>query len=252
MEGLHEPAQRIHGVILHVVNGIQDTIILCVVAHPDDEVLGFGGTASRLAARGTPTHVCVLVGDAEARNLRPAVDDLHADVQAAAGDLGFKSTTLGSFPNIALNTVDHLDVVRFIEGAMQETGATVIFTHHPGDLNVDHRVTGHAAEAAARLAQRGGDVPPLRGLFHMEIPSATDWAFSGSAPFDPQAYFEIGEEGLEAKLAALARYRGVMRPYPHARSAETIRALAVLRGSESGLNLAEAFHVGFLNAPDAP
>ncbi len=85
---------------------------------------------------------------------------------------------------------------------------------------------------------------PVDALLFMEVQSSTDWRVAGaSLPFDPQLYVEVGEDGLGAKLAALEAYRYVMRPYPHPRSNESIRALATLRGSDAGLELAEAFQV---------
>jgi len=168
-----------------------------------------------------------------------------ADAEAAQALLGFGSPIFGDFPNIRLNSVPHLDLVRFIERALEETQADVVFTHHPCDLNDDHVQVSRATQAAARLWQRGAKVPSLRRLFFMEIPSSTDWALDPSRrDFRPDTFVEIGER-LELKLAALAKYRGVMRPYPHPRSEEVIRALATLRGAQAGLRGAEAFQTGF-------
>lgn len=219
---------------------------LIVVAHPDDEVLGCGATASARAANGVPVRACILSAKAAARSGRPEVQELHDDMRRAGEILGLGEPILGDFPNIKLNTVAHLDLVQFIEAAIVETGATAIFTHHPSDLNDDHVQVSRACQAASRLFQRRDDVPPLEELFFTEILSSTEWTFgAGGDPFRPEAFCEIGETFLQKKLDALACYRGVLRPYPHPRSEETVRALATLRGSQAGLLLAEAFQAPF-------
>lgn len=219
---------------------------LIVVAHPDDEVLGAGGMAAKRAASGAAVQACILSGEVEARENRPPVADLHADAERANRLLGLPVPIFGSFPNISFNTVPHLELVRFIERVMRDTGATELFTHHPADLNDDHRYTAHAAQVAARLHQRDRSVPRLKRLAFMEVLSSTDWAFpSQAAGFVPNAFVEIGNELIERKIAALSAYRGVVRPFPHSRSVEGIRALALLRGAQSGLECAEAFQVVF-------
>jgi LmbE family N-acetylglucosaminyl deacetylase len=221
--------------------------ILVVVAHPDDDVLGFGGTAFSIAQSGTPAQAAILCGKVAARGQRPSDSHFESDMHRATEILGMAPPILGDFPNIRMNTVDHLDLVQFVEQAIVETQATHIFTSHPGDLNDDHRQTSLAAQAAARLAQRGQKVPPLRGLHYMEILSSTDWAFRGSDAFEADSFYEIGAEGLDAKKRALAAYRDVMRPFPHPRSDEAIEGLATVRGAAAGLRYAEAFQTAHLD-----
>ena len=220
--------------------------VLIVAAHPDDEVLGCGATASLLAARGLTVRSCILSGQAAARRERPELEELHVDMHRAQGILGLGEPVLGDFPNIKLNTVPHLELVQFIEAVMLETDVDVLFTHHPSDLNDDHVQTSRACQAAARLSQRRSDVPPLRALYFMEILSSTEWTFgAGGDQFRAETFCEIGEELLQKKLDALACYRGVLREYPHPRSKEVVRALATLRGSQAGVQLAEAFQAPF-------
>lgn len=215
---------------------------LIVAAHPDDEVLGAGATMYCLAGKGKEVNVCILSGQAEARSRRPSNCELEEDTKSCLELLGVKRQFMGDFPNIMLNTVPHLELVRFIENAIRETQADVIITHHPGDLNNDHLHTSLACQEAARLFQRNAEYKPLRGLFFMEVPSATDWALNGSlAGFKPDTFIEVGEEGIERKLEALGQYKGVMRPYPHPRSREGIMGLAAVRGGQSGCCYAEAF-----------
>ena len=156
--------------------------------------------------------------------------------------LGVNRVISGDFPNIQMNTVPHLNLVQFIEKAMVETGADTVITHHPADLNNDHVQTSLACQAAVRLFQRRTDVTPLREVLYMEVPSSTEWALNSSlSDFRANTYVEIGKEGVDRKLEALACYRGVMRPYPHPRSAEAIQGLAASRGAVSGCFYAEAF-----------
>jgi LmbE family N-acetylglucosaminyl deacetylase len=219
--------------------------VLIVVAHPDDEVLGCGGTAANIAAAGTPVRACMLCGNADARGQRPTDRDLLADTLRAQEILGFGAPILGNFPNIRLNTVPHLELVQFIERAIMESGATTLFTHHPNDVNDDHVHTARATLAAARLFQRRAGVAPLRRLLYMEILSSTDWSFAGSGePFQPDTFVEIGTQ-LDRKCEALRAYRGVMRDFPHPRSETIIRGLAAYRGGHAGLAHAEAFETAF-------
>lgn len=217
---------------------------LLVVAHPDDEVLGAGATIHKLASQGEDVHVAILSYNAEARAFRPDAEDLHADAEEAMKELGVKTIYKGAFPNIRLNTVAHLELVQFIEKAIIDCKADHIITHHPNDLNNDHLHTSLACQAAVRLFQRRDDVVPVKALWFMEVLSSTEWATNkGMNAFDPTVFVEVGREGLEKKLEALAAYRGVMRPYPHPRSREALEGLAAYRGAQSGVCYAEAFQV---------
>ena len=218
--------------------------VLIVVAHPDDEVLGCGMACASLAARGHKVTACFLVGRAEARGGRPSDGGLSSDIAKAQSILGFGLPLLGSFPNIRLNTVPHLELVQFVEKAMLETEADLVFTHHPADVNDDHLHTSRACQAAIRLFQRRSGVRRAR-LYYSEILSSTDWALpGGTLQFTPDTFID-GHGFLERKLEALRAYRGVMRDPPHPRSEQVVRALAYYRGGQSGFLEAEAFQTAF-------
>ncbi|WP_269920180.1 PIG-L deacetylase family protein [Caldifermentibacillus hisashii] len=219
---------------------------LIVVAHPDDEVLGAGATMYKLAQEGHSVNVCILSGEVKVRNFRPTIDELNEDVNNSMRILGVDKVIKGNFPNIEFNNEGHLKLVQFIEAAIVETKADVIFTHHPADLNNDHLHTSLACQAAVRLFQRRSDIKPLKELLFMEVPSSTDWGLNKAMnQFSPNTFVEIGEVGVEKKIEALTEYRGVMRDYPHPRSEEAIKGLAAYRGGQSGMIYAEAFESVF-------
>lgn len=219
---------------------------LIVVAHPDDEVLGAGATMHKLAQEGCSVNVCILSGEVKARSFRPETQELNEDINHSLDMLGVDQIIKGEFPNIEFNTVPHLKLVQFIEKAIIDTKAEVVFTHHPADLNNDHLHTSLACQAAVRLFQRRPEQPPLKELLFMEVLSATDWALnSGMNSFKPNTFIDVGDEAVNIKIEALAKYKGVMRDYPHPRSHEAIKGLAAFRGSQAGIVYAESFESVF-------
>lgn len=219
---------------------------LVVVAHPDDEVLGFGGAGAKLIADGEIVQPVILSGAVDARQRRPSDQELLDDMMAAARRLQFREPVLGTFPNIRMNTVDHLDVVRFVEQQVERFAPHRIITHHPADLNDDHKVVFRATLVASRLFHRRPELAPVDELMLMEVPSSTDWGFGGAEAeaFKPDTFFDISAF-IDAKIEALGCYRNVMRDAPHSRSEMALRALAVFRGAQSGLHHAEAFQTIF-------
>jgi LmbE family N-acetylglucosaminyl deacetylase len=214
---------------------------LTVTAHPDDEILGFGGSTFVLSSCGHIINNLILSGSVEARRNKPNQETLIEHANIAQNIVGAQRTILGPFPNIKFNSIAHLEIVQFIEKYIEELQPDIVITHHPYDLNNDHYHTSKACQAAVRLFQRK-PIKPLNALYFMEIPSSTDWAFPvDGQQFRPDTFIEIGEEGLSRKLEALHAYQGIMRKYPHPRSDEAIRALAVLRGSQVGRILCEGF-----------
>lgn len=213
---------------------------LFVVAHPDDEVIGAGGTIWRLIKQGHEVAIATLVNQAAAR--KNLSDTLAFDQSKAYEILGIKKSYGADFPNIKMNTVAHLDIVKFIEECIMDFQPENIITHHPTDLNDDHVITSKAAQVASRIYQRIGDYNKLRSILFMEILSSTEWSLNSKGNgFNANYFVEIGEIALEKKIQALNSYKGVVRKYPHPRSHEGIRALAYYRGLQSGCNLAEAF-----------
>jgi N-acetylglucosamine malate deacetylase 1 len=215
--------------------------VLAVVAHPDDEILGCGATLLRLREEGHRVYSVVLCANADARVDRP--DDLDKWAKEAAEMVGIEETIGHDFLNIQFNTVPHIKMVKVIEQAILRFRPEWIFTLHPSDLNVDHRVTYEATMAAAMLPQRlTTDLPVtmIKKISLCEVVSSTDWAPPSQGSFQPNTFVDVGKT-FDRKLAALEHFRGAMKPFPHSRSLENVRALAHVRGAQVGIPLAEAF-----------
>jgi LmbE family N-acetylglucosaminyl deacetylase len=221
------------------------TVNLVVVAHPDDEILGFGATGAKLVRNGEIVQPVILSGNVQVRSQRPSDVELLEDMANANKIVGFEFPILGEFPNIKMNTVPHLELVQFIERYVEEFQPRRIFTHHSSDVNDDHQQVSRACLAAFRLFQRRADIAAPESIYFMEILSATDWSVDPAAPaFRPDTFVEIADT-LDVKIDALKCYRNVMREYPHPRSEITLRALAAVRGSQSGYDHAESFQTVF-------
>lgn len=218
---------------------------LVVVAHPDDEVLGAGATINKLIQAGHKVAVAIMVSQAAARkDLSVSLSD---DEKEAFGVMGVTKAYHANFPNIKMNTVPHLELVQFVEHCIEDWNVDAIITHHPSDTNNDHVQTSYAVQAACRLFQRRENIPTLKQLLYMEVPSSTEWSFDTTANrFTPNYFVEIGKEGIEVKIKALSAYKGVMRPYPHPRSVEAMEGLAAYRGAQAGCNYAEAFECAYM------
>ena len=218
---------------------------LIVVAHPDDEILGFGGTGSYLSSKGEKVQPVILSGEADKRKFRPKDSELLKDLKKANKIVGFQEPILGSFPNIEMNIVPHIQLVKFIEDQIIRFQPEKIFTHHSADLNDDHKQISNACMAAFRLFQRRDEIKPPKSLYFMEISSATDWSLArDNSVFHPDVFFDITET-IELKIKALNAYRNVMRKAPHPRSEHALKSIAAYRGSQCKYLYAEAFQLVF-------
>lgn len=213
--------------------------ILIVAAHPDDEVLGCGASVARWTRGGADVSIGILGEGLTSRKeaVEPAaIDALHDTARRAAALLGARAFFSTRFPDNRFDTVPLLDLVRVVEGWVERTQPDVVFTHHPGDLNIDHALTHRAVLTATRP---GGTV---RSVFAFEIHSSTEWAFGQFAAFRPNVFLDVSAT-LDAKIQALGLYDGEMRRFPHPRSAEALRSSALRWGAAAGLPAAEAFEL---------
>ncbi len=217
--------------------------VLAIVAHPDDELIGCGATLRRLHDAGHGVFSCVLSANADARYNRPELDRFHEVAAAADRLIGITDSMRFEFKNIQLNVVPHLELVTAVEQAIVAFKPSWVFTHFPGDLNIDHRVCYEVAMAAALLPQRlSRDLPVtmIERILLMELPSSTDWAFPVHHGFVPNSFFDV-RQTMAAKIEALRTFEGALKPYPHSRSEENIMNLARVRGAQIGVETAEAF-----------
>jgi N-acetylglucosamine malate deacetylase 1 len=220
--------------------------VLIVAAHPDDEVLGCGGTIARFCAEGRDVHVLLLAdGESSRDSLEQGIDSgkipaRTSSAEEAACILECLSVEVCNLPDNRLDSLDLLDIVRIIEDRVERTKAGTVFTHFYGDGNVDHRIVHEAVLAACR-PQPGHSV---KELFFFEVPSSTEWRPPQSAnPFTPGLFVDITST-LEKKIKAMAAYKDELRAFPHPRSVQAIEALARWRGATCGVFAAEAFVIG--------
>jgi len=220
--------------------------IMVVAAHPDDEVLGCGGSMAVWVQEGHEVHSIILAEGATSRdktrnreNRSEELTMLQQCAQAAGEILGVASVKLLALPDNRMDSLDRLDVIKTVEQEIKRIKPDMVVTHHAGDVNIDHQITHEAVVTACR-PQPGHCV---RRLQSFEVPSSTEWQPPGSAPsFQPTCYVDISQT-LELKIKALEAYASEMRQWPHSRSLQAAEHLARWRGASVGCEAADAFQL---------
>jgi LmbE family N-acetylglucosaminyl deacetylase len=219
--------------------------ILCIAAHPDDEVLGCGATLARLSREGHSVQIAILGEGITSRSSDRAAADqtdvrtLHQKTRKVAKLLGARELFQYTFPDNRFDTVPLLEVVRTIEQLIGQTKPEVIYTHHGGDLNIDHAV----AHRAVLTATRPLSGCPVQEIYAFEVPSSTEWGFQQFEPiFRPNVFVDI-HDTLKVKIEAMRMYESEVRSLPHPRSPEILRAISQRWGSMAGVEYAEAFEL---------
>lgn len=215
---------------------------LIVASHPDDEVLGAGAMMHKASGNGDEIYVCLLSHWSPTRD-----DNLAGGIASSHAILGVKKSYVGDFGCMRFKDEDHHAIVRFIESVIVDCQPDVLITHHPADVHVDHGITSECCMEASKLPMRQiANIRPIRKIMYMEVPSSTDWNVStANGVFVPNVFVGVSEEDLAEKVKAVGVYKDVIRKAPHPRSREVINAMAVLRGSQSGLMAAESFQLVF-------
>lgn len=218
---------------------------LVITAHPDDEVLGCGGTIARLARDGHEIYIAILGEGVTSRYKsrdeadQKRVEELHTRSREVGRYLSVKDVFLFSLPDNRFDTIPLLDIIKMVENLIGNLQPDVIYTHHGGDLNIDHQITHRAVLTAARPLQNC----PVKEIYAFEVPSSTEWAFQQFEPvFHPNVFVDVTKT-LDIKVQAMQLYESEARPFPHPRSPEALRALARRWGSMVGLEAAEAFQL---------
>ena len=218
---------------------------LIIAAHPDDEVLGCGGTIAKLVAQGEEVHILILATGLTSRvgfDMAKDADALkiHLERASRAGALlGAKNVNFGGLPDQKMDTLPLLEVTQRIEAEIESVKPQTIFTHHGGDLNMDHAVTYRATLTATR--PMAGCL--VKSIYAYQVPSSTEWSFQSFSPvFQPNVFTDISKS-LEKKIEAMKIYESEVRPFPHPRSSEALEAIAKQWGSVAGLAAAEAFQL---------
>jgi N-acetylglucosamine malate deacetylase 1 len=213
------------------------TRILVVAAHPDDEVLGMGGTIAVHTGGGDDVRVLVVTdgsstqypGDAQTRARK------EQEAVAAAKELGVEDYVHLALPDMRLDTLEHIDVNRVVEEHVRDFAPQVVYTVHP-DVNLDHQVLFDSVAVATRPTPGH----PVQRLLTYAPTSSTEWTPAAVNWFQPNWYVDVTGT-LDRKLAAFAHYETERREYPHPRSERAIRATAEYHGTTSGFELAEPF-----------
>lgn len=213
--------------------------VLVIAAHPDDETYGLGGTIARHVRQGDLASVLILSEGVTARH--NAIEPQKAAVRKACAALGVDDVRFADLPDQRLDGMPLLEVIQPIHELCKELWPQVVYTHHRGDANQDHRTVFAATLVAVRPF--GGN--PVERVLCYETASSTEWGPPFAEwEFLPNVFVDISAT-LEAKLRAVEAYRETfqseVKPFPHPRSPEAVRIYAQQRGVTVGMLAAEAF-----------
>lgn len=231
-----------------MLESLKNKRILIVVAHPDDELLGLGASMNLLISKyGVKTHV-VILGEGitsrsdkrDSKNWQAELKTHKQNIAKAQKAIGYGSTSTYDFADNRFDSVDLLDLIKVIEKEKQAFKPEVIFTHHGGDLNIDHQRTFEAVITACRpMADEA-----VKTIITFETPSGTEWrASSDPKNFIPNFFIRVSEKNVAAKIKGMESYEFEKRAFPHPRSPEALRIQAQRWGVAIGANFAEAFTI---------
>jgi LmbE family N-acetylglucosaminyl deacetylase len=227
--------------------------ILIIAAHPDDEVLGMGGTIKKYTKNGDDVKIVIMatgihsrrssnyenitsydVDEKTLRKMKKQVTELQKDAKKAAKILGVSDIEFLHFPDNEMDTVSNLEITKVIEKIISQFKPSIVYTHSQFDINIDHRMCYFATLTATR--PKSGTF--VNQVYSFEVPSSTEWYFPSS--FSPNTFVDISNE-LNAKIKSLQAYKNEIEKFPHPRSSEALKAISQKWGSVSGFKNAEAF-----------
>lgn len=229
-----------------MLESLKNKNIMLVVAHPDDELLGQGATMHRLINEFQINVHVVILGEgitsrSDKRDLSQWQDELNIhrqNIKNAQAAIGYQSVSIYDFPDNRFDTVAILDITKVIEKEKENFKPDVIFTHHGGDVNIDHQRTFEAVITACRPMKH----EMVKTIITFETPSGTEWrASSDPRHFVPNLFFEVSENNIQAKIKGMESYEFEKRSFPHPRSPEALRIQAQRWGISMGCEFAEAF-----------
>lgn len=216
----------------------QSIKILIIAAHPDDEVLGCGGTILKHIANGDNVSV-LLLSEGETSRQGSDIEKRQAQARKAAEALGAKELFLEELPDNQFDSLPLLKIIKLIEKHLEKIKPGIIYTHNPSDLNIDHQLTAKAVLTAARPQPNYF----VKKILAFEVLSSTEWQVKDKKHlFCPTVYNDI-TDFIDKKVEILKVYKQELRKYPHPRSLKGVRTLAQYRGIEAGCNFAEAFQL---------
>jgi len=218
--------------------------ILVIASHPDDEVLGCGGTTARLTSEGNCVYTLILGEGVTSRDKKRdrtkrenEIAELRKQAENANKILGVKKLYAYDFPDNRFDTVPLLDIIKTIEKIKNSVKPDIVFTHHCGDLNIDHQITFKAVVTAFRPTKDES----VKEIYSFEIPSSTEWNEPSFSTYFMPDYFVNINKSLEIKINALKEYETELRDFPHPRSLEAVEINAKHWGVKMGFEAAEAF-----------
>lgn len=210
--------------------------ILVIAAHPDDEVLGLGGTIAKHVNKGDEVYVCIVAEGATVRYERGMINELKKYALQASEILGVKKVHFLGFPDQKLDTLSLIEIIKPIEKIISNIEPEIVYTHHYGDLNKDHQIVFEATVTATRPIGN-----KIKKVLCYETPSSTEWSPPiTKCAFMPNVYTDISDT-LQKKIEAMMAYKSEVRNHPHPRSIETLRINAQYQGSKIGVKAAERF-----------
>jgi len=204
--------------------------VLIISSHPDDEVLGCGGTIRNFASQGISVYVLLLTCGAESKK------NLKEDCLKAHKILGTREVFFEGFPNQLLDTVPILKINETIEKYLAKINPEIVFTHHYGDINRDHKIAFESTFVAVRPLFPA----KVKKLYSYFVASSTEWNACPKNAFIPNTFIDI-QKSLDYKIRAMKCYKTEYRDYPHPRSAKSIKLYANYWGIIAGLKFAESF-----------
>ena len=217
--------------------------ILVVASHPDDEILGCGGTLYKLKKKGAKISVLFLSDGESSRktvNTVKLIQERKKQAKKAAKIIGIKNLIFGNFPDNSMDTVPILKIIQFIEKQIKAIKPDTIFTHFENDLNIDHQITNKAVATACRPLKNQS----VKSILFFEILSSSEWDISNkNKNFKPNYFVDISKS-LKFKIKALKCYKKEIKKWPHPRSIQGVNLLSKNRGSAVGFLNAEAFILG--------
>jgi len=213
------------------------TTVLVIAPHPDDEVLGCGGTVARHNKKGDEVYLCVITKAYTPDWSEEFIENRPKEVARANEILGIKKTFFLDLPTVKLDTIPQKELIDLIYQCLSEVNPEIVYLPHWGDMNKDHRLVFEASIVALRPLR----LEAISRILCYETLSETEWGVPlAESIFVPNVYVDIADT-LDDKLKAMSAYPSELRDYPHPRSLEMLKVLAQKRGSEAGLTAAEAF-----------